>query len=204
MLQEGKAAMMRLHRLTILIACVGMLLLLADCGQNATGGGNNASPPGLSGTPGTAQLVKTGIVPTNVPLHSPPTPTAPVQLHGNVTVQITAVPHQAGESLALTLTNATNQTILFSDHLTECSVVLVQLQPSSTASSGMWQAVAPCRAEFATRLHTLEAGENLAITLSAPGGQWTPGLYRVLLSYILPGADHHSQTAFSPSFQVGA
>jgi hypothetical protein len=187
--------MIRLHRLTILIACAGMLLLLVACGQNSTG--SNASPPGLSGTPGTAQLVKTGIVPTNVPLH-------PAQLHGNVTVQITAVPHQAGESLALTLTNATNQTILFSDHLTECSVVLLQLQSSSATSSGTWQTVAPCRAELATRLHTLEAGKNLAITLTAPGGQWTPGLYRVLLSYIPSGANHHSQAVFSPSFQVGA
>jgi hypothetical protein len=194
--------MIRLHRLTIPIACAGMLLLLAGCGQNSSG--SNASPPGLSGTAGTAHLVKIGLVPTNVPLHPSPTPTAPAQLHGNVTVQITAVPQQAGEAIALTLTNATNQVILFSDHLTECSVVLLQLQLPSAASSGTWQAVAPCRAEFATRLHTLEAGENLAITLTAPGGQWTPGLYRALLSYMPSGADHHSQTVFSPSFQVGA
>ncbi|HKV57461.1 MAG TPA: hypothetical protein VJO32_04245 [Ktedonobacteraceae bacterium] len=194
--------MVRLYRMTIAIASAGMLLLLAGCGQNSTG--NNASPPVLSGTPGTAQLVKTGIVPTNVPPHSSPTPTAPAQLSGKVALQLTTVPQNAGASVVLTLKNATNQTIRFSDHLTECTVVLLQVQPPSAASSGTWLAVAPCKLMTATRLHELEAGKSLTITLIAPGGQWTPGLYRALLSYVPSGADHTPQTVFSPSFQVGS
>ncbi|MGH2497685.1 MAG: hypothetical protein ACRDIV_23530 [Ktedonobacteraceae bacterium] len=196
--------MVRLHRMTIVVASAGMLLLLAGCGQNSTGSEGNASPPGLTGTPGTAQLVKTGIVPTKVPLHPSPTPTAPTQLNGNVTLQITAVPQNAGESIALTLNNSTNQTILFSDHLTECTVVLLQVQPQSAASSGTWQAVAPCKLMIVTRLHELKAGKSLSVTLTPPGSQWTPGLYRALLSYVPSGADHKLQTVFSPSFQIGS
>ena len=196
--------MVRLHRMTIAIASAGMLLLLASCGQNATGSGGNVSQPGLSGTPGTAQLVKTGIVPTKVPLHPSPTPTAPAQLNGKVTLQIHAVPQNAGESIALTLNNSTNQTILFSDHLTECTVVLLQLQPQAAASSGTWQAVAPCKLMTPTRLLSLTQGKSLTITLIPPGGRWIPGLYRALLSYIPSGADHTPQTVFSPSFQVGS
>jgi hypothetical protein len=55
-----------------------------------------------------------------------------------------------------------------------------------------------------TRLHTLEAGKTLTVTLAPPGNQWTPGLYRALLSYIPAGADHTPRTVFSSSFQVGS
>jgi hypothetical protein len=181
-----------------------MLLLLAGCGQNSTGSGSSASQPGLTGTPGTAQLVKTGIVPTKIPLHPSPTPTSPAQLTGKVTLQIDTIPQHASDSIAFTLNNQTNQEILFSDHLTECTVLLLQVQPQSVASSGIWQAVAPCKLMTVTRLHSLASGKTLTITLIPPGGQWTPGLYRALLSYIPGGADHKLQTVFSPSFQVGS
>lgn len=194
--------MNRLYRLTILIVSAGMLLLLAACGQNFTG--NSASQPGLSGTSGTAHLVKTGTLPTKVPLHSSPTPTAPAQLTGNVILQIDTIPQNASASMVLTLKNQTNQQILFSDHLTECTVLLLQEQPQSPASSGTWQAVAPCKLMIVTRLHSLANGKTLTITLMPPGGQWTPGLYRALLSYLPGGADHKIQTVFSPSFQVGS
>ena len=196
--------MVRLHRMTIVVASAGMLLLLASCGQTSAGSAGNASQPGLSGTPGTAQLVKTGIVPTKVPLHPSATPTPPTQLNGNVTLQITSVPHNASESIGLTLNNATNSTILFSDHLTECTVVLLQVQTQSAATGGTWQAVAPCKLMIATRLHELAAGKSLSITLTAPGGQWASGLYRALLSYVPSGADHKLQTVFSSSFSVGS
>ena len=193
--------MIRLHRPTLLLASAGMLLLLAACGQNFRGSGSSSSQPGTSGTPGTAQLVRTGI-PTSVPSHPSPTPTAPTQLTGNVTVQVTTIPQQVSDRMVLTINNQTNQQILFSDHLTECTVLLLQVQ--SPANSGMWQAVAPCRLMTVTRLHTLEAGKNLSITLTPPGSQWTPGLYRALLSYFSTGADHTPRTVFSSSFPVGS
>ena len=194
--------MIRLNRPTLLLASAGMLLLLAACGQNFSGNSSSASQPGLTGTPGTAQLVKTGIVPTRVPLHPSPTPTAPGQLTGKVTVQLTSILQQVSDRMVLTIDNQSNQQIRFSDHLTECTVLLLQVQ--SPASGGTWQTVAPCKLMIATRLHTLEAGKTLTITLTPPGSQWTPGLYRALLSYIPDGADHTPRTVFSSSFQVGS
>ena len=179
---------------------VFVLLLLAACGQNFGGSGSSSSQPGLSGTPGTAQIVKTGIVPTNVPLQ--PSQTAPAQLSGKVTLQITTSPQRTGDAVIFTINNSTNQQILFSDHLSECTVLLLQVQ--SPATGGTWQAVAPCKLMTVTRLHMLEAGKTLTITLTPPGGQWTPGLYQALLSYIPAGAGHTLRTVFSSSFQVGS
>lgn len=190
--------MVRLHRSTIVIASAGMLLLLTGCGVNTTG--NSSSQPGFTGTPGNAQLVKTG-VPTNAPATSP-TPSPPAVLTGKVTLQIDTMPQQASDAIMVSLHNQTNQVIVFADHLTECTVLLLQVQPQSPTNSGTWQAVAPCRLMIATRLHALEPGQTLTIKLIPPGGQWVSGLYRAVLSYIPSGADHRAQTIFSPSFQV--
>ena len=100
--------------------------------------------------------------------------------------------------------NQTNQVIHFSDHLTECTVVVLQVQLQSPAGSATWQAIAPCRLETPTRLLSLAQGQTLTIALLPPGGQWTPGLYRALLTYFTTGADHRLQTVFSPSFQIGS
>lgn len=194
--------MIRLNRSTLLLASAGMLLLLAACGQNFNGSSSSTSQPGLTGTSGTAQLVKTGIVPTRVPSHPSPISTAPTQLTGKVTVQLATIPQQVTDSMMFIIDNQTNQQILFSDHLSECTVLLLQVQ--APASSGTWQAVAPCKLMTATRLHTLEAGKTLTITLKPPASQWTPGLYRALLSYIPAGAGHTLRTVFSSSFQVGS
>ena len=191
--------MIRLHRPTLLLAGAGMLLLLTACGQNFGSSGNSNSQPGSGGTPGTAQIVKTGIVPTNVPAQ--PSQTAPAQLTGKVTLQIATPPQRTSNSVVFTINNQTNQQILFSDHLSECTVLLLQVQ---SPGSGLWQAIAPCKLMTVTRLHTLEAGKTLSVTLIPPGGHWTPGLYQALLSYIPSGADHTPRTVFSPSFQVGS
>jgi hypothetical protein len=188
----------RLHKPALLLASAGMLLLLAGCGQNFNGSG--ASQPGLGGTPGTAQLVKTGTVSTSV---SPqPSQTAPGQLTGKVTLQIVTMPGRASDAVVFTLKNQTSQEILFSDHLSECTVLVLQVQ--SPANSGLWEAVAPCKLMTPTRLLTLGAGKSLTITLAPPGGQWTPGLYRALLNYAPSGADHTLRAIFSPSFQAGS
>lgn len=188
--------MIRLNRLKmILIASAGMLLLLAGCGTNYTGSG--ASPTGIAGTPGTAIAV------TRIPGHASPTPSTVATAtgpKGTVTLQLSAVPQQSSDPVMLTLNNQTDQTILFSDHLTECTVVLLQLQ---LPNSGTWQAVAPCRLMTVTRLLSLASGKALTIKLIPPGGQWVSGTYRAMLSYILPGAQRKLQTVFSPNFQVG-
>lgn len=180
-----------------------MLLLLAACGQNFGGSGSSSSQPGLSGTSGTAQLVKTGIVPTRVSLHPSPTPTAPTQLAGKVTLQIDTVPQRTSDSMVFTLNNQTNQKILFPDHLTDCTVLLLQVQPQSSINSGIWQPVALCKLMIVTRLHSLTSGQTLTVTLKVPGNQWAAGLYRALLTYSITGANQKLQTVFSPTFQVG-
>src|ERR1700730_17276103 len=102
--------MVRLNRLTILIASAGTLLLLAGCGTNYTGG--SPSPTGIAGTPGTAIAI------TRTPGHASPTPsTIATGPKGTVTLQLNAVPQHSGDPIVLTLNNQTNQTILFSDHL---------------------------------------------------------------------------------------
>lgn len=202
-LREGKK-MVRLHRVIQLLVSIEILLLVAGCVQSTVGSGNKDSQSELNATPGTAHLVKAGMAPTTASLHPSPPPTVPTQLIGAVTLHITAVPQQVSDSLVLTLTNSTNQTILFPDHLTECSVVLLSMQPPSVARNGTWQIVAPCRAETATRLHTLEAAKRLTIILIPPNGQWSPGLYRGQLNYLLSGIAHQPQTVFSSSVQVGS
>lgn len=201
--QSGeKESMIRLSRATLVIAGAGLLLLLVACGQNFSGtGSSSSSQPGLTGTPGTAQVVKTGIVSTRVPLHPSPTPTAPAQLSGKVTVQIDTVPKGASDSLVFTIDNQTNQQILFADHLSECTVLLLQVQ--SPPNSGLWQTVAPCKLMTVTRLHTLPSGQTLTVTLKAPGNQWAAGIYRAVLTYSITGANQKLQTVFSPTFQVG-
>ncbi len=54
-----------------------------------------------------------------------------------------------------------------------------------------------------TRLHMLEAGQSLTITFNPPSGQWTPGLYRGVLSYAATETDGQLKTIFSSIFKVG-
>lgn len=132
-----------------------------------------------------------------------PSSTATARPTGEVTLQIDTVPRHASDTMTFTLNNQTNQVIYSSDHLTECTVVLLQLERQSSGS-GTWQAVAPCRREIVTRLPTLAPGKNLTVTLIPPGDQWVRGLYRVLLSYFSSGEANGLKTVSSPSFQVGA
>lgn len=169
-----------------LIILVGVnltiLMVLASCGQNfrATSG----SPADSSGTP--VQLSPTIIRST-----------------GGVVLHVNAVPQQGSDTISITLANQTNQAILFPDHLTECTVILLQLIAQGVGN-GQWQAVAPCRREMQTQLHMLAPGKNLTIALTSPGGQWVPGLYRASLTYFLSEARLTSKTVLSFSFPVGS
>ena len=102
--------------------------------------------------------------------------------------------------MVFTINNQTNQEIVFSDHLSECTVLLLQVQ--SPANSGLWQPVAPCKLMTVTRLHSLKAGQTLTVTLKAPGNQWPTGLYRALLTYAITGANQKLQAVYSPTIQI--
>ncbi len=175
--------MVRRCRLIILIGVnLAILMVLASCGQNFRG--TSGSPADSSGTP--VQLSPTIIRST-----------------GGVVLHVDAVPQQGSHTISFTLANQTNQTILFPDHLTECSVILLQLIAQGV-DNGQWQAVAPCRREMPTQLHMLAPGKNLTIALTSPGGQWASGLYRASLTYFLSEARLTSKTVFSFSFPLGS
>jgi hypothetical protein len=175
--------MVRRRRLIILIGVnLAILMVLASCGQNFRS--TSGSPADLSGTP--VQLSPTII-----------------RSSGGVVLHVDAMPQQGSDTISITLANQTNQAILFPDHLTECTVILLQLTAQGVGN-GQWRAVAPCRREMQTQLHMLAPGKNLTITLTSPGGQWVPGLYRASLTYFLSEARSTSKTVFSFSFPVGS
>ena len=120
------------------------------------------------------------------------------QLRGAVTLHLNNVPQHVSSSITVTILNQTNQTMLFPDHLTNCSVILLQMEPLIPGSP--WQIVAPCRSERMTLLHTLAPGKFLFVTLTPPYGQWLSGFYRAQLSYVLSGANHQPGTVFTSTF----
>ncbi|OLB34205.1 MAG: hypothetical protein AUH05_16080 [Ktedonobacter sp. 13_2_20CM_53_11] len=194
--------MMRPQRRLMICLAVSMLVLLplTGCGQNAAG--SSGSQSGFTGTPGSVQLVKTSTLQTMVPTRLPSPPPAPQPMRGTVVLHVDAVPQSAHEAITFTLHNQTNQAIFFADHQSGCTVILLQMVPGSQ-DNGQWQTLAPCKALTMTRLHMLEAGQNLTITFNPPSGQWTPGLYRGVLNYALAETDGQGQTIFSSIFKVG-
>jgi hypothetical protein len=197
------------HRLMICLA-VSMLIPLTGCGHNSAGGsgsqpGSTATPgshSGFTGIPGSLQPVKTSTLLTTVPTRLPSPPPAPQPLHGTVVLHVDATPQSAHEAITFTLHNQTNQTIFFADHQSGCTVILVQMVPGSQ-DNGLWQTLAPCKALTMTRLHMLEAGLSLTFTFNPPSGQWTPGLYRGVLTYAAAETDGQRQSIFTSTFKVG-
>ena len=189
------------HRLMFYLA-VSMLVLipLTGCGQKV--GGSSGSQPGFTGTPGSLQLVKTSTLQTAGPTRLPSPPPAHQPMRGTVVLHVDAMLRPAHEAITFTLRNQTNQAIFFADHQSGCTVILLQMVPGSQ-DNGQWQTLAPCKALIMTRLHTLEAGLSLTITFNPPTGQWTPGLYRGVLSYAAAEIGGQEQTIFSSSFMVG-
>jgi hypothetical protein len=187
-----------------------MLIPLTGCGQNAAGSsasqpGSTATPgsqSGFTGTPGSAQRVKKSTLPTTVPTRQLSPPPAPQPIRGTVTLQVNVVPQSAHDAITFTLNNQTNQAIFFADHQSGCTVILLQMVPG-LQDNGQWQTLAPCKVLTMTRLRTLVAGQNITITFNPSSGQWTPGLYRGVLSYAAAETDGQRKTIFSSTFKVG-
>lgn len=203
--------MRRQHRWMICLAASMLVLIpLTGCGQKAAG--SSASQPGstattgsqsgFTGTPGSAQLVKKNTLLTAVPTRQLSPPPAAQPMRGTVTLQVNVVPQSAHDAITFTLNNQTNQTIFFADHHSGCTVILLQMVPG-LQDNGQWQTLAPCKVLTMTRMQTLAAGQNLTITFNPPSGQWTPGLYRGVLSYAAAETDGQRKTIFSTTFKVG-
>jgi hypothetical protein len=102
-----------------------------------------------------------------------------------VTLRASALVYGASATISITLSNQSNQTIYFADHLTACSVVLLERQKTGTQPSGGTSGaagVSPCLLKTVTRFHALGPKQQLVVKLVAPTSGWPAGLYRAALS----------------------
>lgn len=169
------------------VSALALLILLAGCGTALS-----TNPSGLSPTPA-AQFS--------------PTPSAAATPGGNghVTLHTDALLYQPGATITVTLSNGSTHSISFPDHLTNCTVILLQrtkAQPKA-ANEGV-DIINPCRLASPTRLHTLGPGQQLIVPLAAPKGGWPPGRYLATLGYRLSLESGLAMTISSPAFVVGA
>lgn len=117
---------------------------------------------------------------------------------GPVTLGIGAASYQTTSTITVTLSNHSTQTIYFPDHLTNCTVVLLQRQVN-----GNWEAVNKCALAILTRWHSLAPGQSLTVNLApSPSRPWTAGIYRATLSYRTSSRSGPQTTIYSPGFQV--
>ena len=136
--------------------------VLAGCGQNSpTGGGTNPTPTPTNPPAPTV---------TNIPL--------PTASSGPVTLSVGTTRYHATDTISVTLSNQSSGAIYFPDHLTNCTVILLQRQVG-----GDWQNVNMCKLMTVTRLHRMDTGKSLAVDLTPSPAAWLPGLYRATLHY---------------------
>lgn len=118
-----------------------------------------------------------------------------------VVLHVGATSFHAGERVRVTIRNQGKQTISFSDHKSNCTVLLFEHQVGSS-----WEAVAPCKLMIMTRLHSLQAGATVDVEfLPSPG--WPAGTYRAKLDYSVQSSVPDSgsgipKTVYSSEFRV--
>jgi outer membrane lipopolysaccharide assembly protein LptE/RlpB len=164
------------------------ILLLAGCGYNGTvrtlTGGTVAVPATSTTSSGT-----TTTSPSTTPnLHT-----------SGVTVRVSASGYHVHDTIMVTISNNTSQTISFADHQSNCTIVLLQHQNAAN-----WGQVNLCKLMTLTRFLSLKAGQSTTATLHASGTDWQTGTYRVAFSYVMGADGHQGSTGvvYSPIFQV--
>src|SRR5713226_7442372 len=104
--------MMRIHRLFLIAGVIVIAAQLTGCGQNGSpGGGTNANP-----------------TPTNVPSPAVTNTPLPTASTGPVTLRVGATSYHSSDTISVTLSNQSTRAIYFPDHLTNCTVILLQRQ----------------------------------------------------------------------------
>ncbi|HEX9134894.1 MAG TPA: hypothetical protein VF844_21625, partial [Ktedonobacteraceae bacterium] len=88
----------------------------------------------------------------------PPLPTA---TQGPVTLDAGATSYHTSDTFEVTLSNQDTQTIYFADHLTNCSVILLQQQVN-----GRWVDMDNCGLGILSAWHTLDSGQQLTVKLA--------------------------------------
>ena len=178
--------MLRIYRLLITCGTMTVLAFLAGCGPNtsngATGLPTTTTVPSTTATSTSTQAVRMG----------------PVTLHTDAPF------YRTGDTISVTLSNQSSQTIYFPDHLTNCTVILLQRQKVQPLADENGQAgINPCRLGIATRIHSLGAGQRLVVSLVAPSNGWLTGIYRATLSYRTSLNAGPEMTIYSAAFTVG-
>lgn len=178
--------MLRIYQLLITFGTITVLALLAGCGPNTTNGTTSlpttTTGPSTTATSDSTQAVRTG----------------PVTLHTDAPF------YRTGDTISVTLSNQSSQTIYFPDHLTNCTIILLQRQKVQPLAGENGQAgINPCRLGIATRIHSLDAGQRLVVRLVAPFNGWLTGIYRATLSYRTSLNAGPSTTIYSAAFTVG-
>ncbi len=178
-----------IYRLLIIVGTLTALFLFAGCGSSASLA--NGLPISITSNPAwgagsEAASASTGSVST-----------------GSVTLRTNARLYRVRDTILVKLSNQSNQTIFFPDHLTNCTVILLQRQAIAVRVGRGWQPVNPCRLGILTRLHALGAGQSLVVRLVAPFFGWPPGTYRAALSYHVSNNPGQVITIYSALFRVG-
>lgn len=135
---------------------------------------------------------------------SPSTQATPPEGKSAVLLRLDALRYAPNAVISVTVSNESQQSIVFPDHLTNCTVILLQrakVQPQATREQA--GVVNPCRLAIPTRLHVLGPGQRLIVTLVAPQSGWTAGLYVATLSYRPSSLAGPATTISSPAFTVG-
>ncbi len=178
--------MKRICRLLVPLSVFVALALLAGCGPYSTNSSASSTTPPTT--------VARSSTPVKKPIPTPlTTPTPHPRSHriGPVTLNASASVYQPGATIVLILDNQSGQTIHFPNHLTDCTVVLLQ-----HLVNGTWTPVSPCRLMILTAFLSLGSGQELVVKLAAPRA---PGTYQGVLTYSAPGS---RRTIFSGDFQV--
>lgn len=181
-----------MHGKLAFILLLGLsILLLAGCGYN----GSITSSTGSTAT----VTAVSALTPSATRAATASTSPIPNSHSGSVTVQISALHYHTQDTIGVTISNGTSQTISFADHQSNCTMVLLQHQNAAN-----WDSVNLCKLMTLTRFLSLKAGQSTTVTLHASETAWQTGTYRVAFSYNA-GADSQpgsSGVAYSPMFQI--
>ena len=143
-----------------------VLFCLVGCGSNAGRGttGNQSSAYSVTQQTWSGNNMRSGTPNTQPPTYP-------------VTLQVEMVSYSPGDTIRVTITNQSGQTIYFADHRTNCTVLLLERQGATS-----WEPVALCKLMIATRIHSLKTGDSSTISLVS-SSQWPTGIYRARLDY---------------------
>jgi hypothetical protein len=178
--------MKRIYRLFMVSGTMMVLAVLAGCGPNVAIGG--------TGLPIT--VTNRSLTTSNDPAGA--VRTGPVTLHSN------AKDYGIRATIFVIVSNQSNHTIYFPDHLTNCTVILLQrLKVQPLAGDNVQAGINPCRLGIVTRIHSLGPGRRLVVRLVAPLNNWPSGFYHATLIYRTSLNAGPSTTINSAVFTVG-